>query len=130
MSSLIESSRSRRAGSRKDVDRVMAWKPIPSASVQYVGVTVVAKQAGVIVDPTGDVVRMAFMATTDLPLSGDFNLASWETNGSTTPPTYTALCLIGPGYVQLDPGEYRVFVQIVDSPEVPIIPTPEILVIL
>lgn len=110
----------------------MAWTPIPHTSLQYVGVDVTALQAGVSQDPTSDDVKFAFMdAGTDIiPDTPDFSAATWETNSTTTPPTYTALCLIGPGgTVELDPGDYKVYVQITDSPEVPIIRVPGTLVI-
>ena len=103
-----------------------------ATSTQYIPVDVKAKQAGVVVNPTSDTVTMAFIdASLDtLPASGDWKTASWETNATTTPDTYTALCLVGPspGLITLVANtNYSVFVKLVDSPEVPVLKVPGVL---
>jgi len=85
-------------------------------STEYVRVAVDAN-----VDVTGLVVQMAFPATGVDPVSGDWNSATWETDTSTTPPTYYARCLVGPvgGEVTLVSGVlYDTYVKIQDSPEI------------
>lgn len=103
----------------------MQFRPTPRTSLQYQGVDIEAKEAGVRVDPTGDTVKLAFISTGALPADDDFKTAFWETDTTTDPnrPIYTALCLVGPGgTIELARGSYRVYVKITDSPEVPVIP--------
>ncbi len=90
-------------------------------SLKYVRVPVRVTKNGVAVDPTGDVVQMAFMAQgAGDPAGGDWKTASWETDPTTTPPTYYARCLVGPGgTATLAKGTYLVWVKITDVPEVP-----------
>jgi hypothetical protein len=85
-----------------------------SQSTEFVKVDV-ARDSGV--DPTGDVVAMAFVADGVQPVPGDFKAGSWETIDG----IYKARCLIGPaGVVQLVAGTYVVWVKITDNPEVPV----------
>jgi len=92
---------------------------ISAVSLEYVLVPVAARASGADVDPTGDTVTMAFMLGDAAPVDGDMKTASWETDATTTPPTYFARCLVGPsGAVELKPGRYTVWVKITDSPEV------------
>lgn len=112
----------------------MSFDPISSTSLEYVPVDVRAKQAGVVIDPTGDTVQMAFVSDTDTTPANDdtavWNSASWETNSTTTPHTYTALCLVGPGgSVTLTEGNYAVFVKVTDNPEVPVKRVPGLLTV-
>lgn len=101
----------------------MTFTPRPATSLEYVAVNVTSTVAGVRVDPTADSVFMAFKTDGDYPASGDFVTASWETNSTTTPATYTALCLVGPGgTTTLTAGTYQVFVKITDNPEIPVLP--------
>ena len=86
-------------------------------------VNVSSTVAGQRIDPTADSVFMAFKTDGEYPDSGDFVVGSWETNATTIPPTYTALCLVGPGgTIELTAGSYQVFVKITDNPEVPVLP--------
>ena len=72
-------------------------------------------------NPTADTVTMAFTAAGVDPVLGDYKTASWETDATTTPSTYYARCLVGPGgTVTLAAGTYEVWVKITDSPEVPV----------
>lgn len=86
-------------------------------SVEYVRARVRAKEAGAIVNPTSDAVSLAFMAAGVNPTGGDWHAATWET----TPTSYYARCLIGPGNVIVGLGTWDVWVKITDSPEVPVI---------
>lgn len=93
---------------------------ISSLSKEYVRVRVKAKEAGADVDPTADTVVMAFVADGE-PAALDYKAATWETDTSTTPDTYYARCLVGPGgTVTLTDGLYKVFVKVTDNPEVPV----------
>ena len=88
--------------------------------LDYVKVRVYAKENGLAIDPTADTVTMAFKASGD-PAGGDFKAATWETDATTTPPSYYARCLVGPGgTVTLAAGSYRVWTKIVDAPEIPV----------
>lgn len=93
---------------------------ISSLSKEYVGIVVDAEASGLAVDPTGDVVEMAFPLTGVDPVSGDWKAAAWDTDASTTPPTYIAQCLVGPGgTIALAKGTYDIWVKVTDSPEIP-----------
>lgn len=74
------------------------------------------------VDPTADVVYMAFIPTDQVePEPADWNAAAWDTSGAGLLEQFYVRCLVGPGgTVELDPGQYQVFVKITDSPEVPV----------
>jgi len=90
-----------------------------SLSLAYVQVDVTAKAAGVIYDPTSDVVQFAFPVVGTDPVGGDWQTGSWTTDVGTG--RYLAQCLVGPGgTVTLDRGTYAVWVKITDSPEVPV----------
>ena len=68
-------------------------------------------------DPTGDVVKLAFMSTTANPGSGDWKTSDWETVSG----IYYARCLVGPGgTVTLTAGDYHVWVKVTDNPEIPV----------
>ena len=65
---------------------------------------------------------MAFTAAGVDPVGGDYKTSSWETDATTTPNTYLARCLVGPGgTVALAAGTYEVWVKITDSPEIPVL---------
>jgi len=71
------------------------------------------------INPTGDTVQMAFLATPPptQPTSEDWVTATWL---STSAP-YTALCLVGPGgTTQLTQGQWAVWIKITASPEIPV----------
>lgn len=88
-----------------------------ASSTTYVRAKVKATVAGVAVNPTSDTVSMAFLASGS-PGASDWKAASWDTDSSTSPPTYRAQCLIGPsGVITLTAGLYTVWVRIQDSPE-------------
>lgn len=91
---------------------------ISTASLQHVQVTVAARAAGAAVNLSGDTVKMAFLAAGVAPVSGDWKTAQWDTDTTTTPPTYRAQCLVGPGGTAvLSAGDYVVWVQVNHSPE-------------
>lgn len=98
---------------------------IYSTSKEYVPVPVTFRSEGVFVDPTDDVVEMAFVPfDVAEPSSSDWNTASWETAAG----VYLARCLVGPaGAVQLDAGRYRIFIRVSDNPEIPVKVSPTIL---
>lgn len=97
-------------------------KRIPASSKVYVRAKVSAKISGVWKDPTADAVKLAFMVGSTAPTSGDWQTGSWETDATTTPTTYYARCLVGPGgTITLTAGTYEVWVQVTDSPEVPVL---------
>lgn len=89
---------------------------ISTASLEYVRVPVSVTKKGVAYDPTNDTVAMAFQQTLVAPTV--FYPGVWEATAS----SFFALCLIGPGsVVQLTAGTWYVWVQITDSPEVPVL---------
>jgi hypothetical protein len=101
--------------------RDVAVLTISSLSKEYVRVRVAAKNAGAVVNPTADVVEMAFTLADAEPTTPDWKTASWETDAATEPDTYFARCLVGPGgTVTLADGTYQVWVRVTDSPEIPV----------
>ena len=84
-------------------------------------VEVQATNAGLVVNPTADVVEMAFPAVTVDPVGGDWKASTWETDATATPTRYYARCLVGTGgTVVLAVGLYDVWVRVTDSPEIPV----------
>ncbi len=101
---------------------------LSSLSLEYVRLPVSAKDSGAMVNPTGDAVAMAFMASGS-PAGGDWKTASWETDATTTPPTYYARCLVGPSPGNpLAPGTYMIWLRITDAPEIPARPVAPLIV--
>lgn len=87
---------------------------ISSLSLEYVKVQVTKDDN---TNPTGDVVKMAFVADGVTPQSGDFKTADWQTVNS----GYYVRCLVGPGgIITLTAGLYVVWVKITDNPEIPV----------
>jgi hypothetical protein len=94
---------------------------VSSLTTEYVRVQVAVKDSGEFVDPTSDLVQMAFPLPGVEPSGGDWQAASWESDVGTTPPSYFARCLVGPlGTVILADGTYDVWVKITDTPEIPV----------
>ncbi len=107
----------------------MPFPPRPSTSLEYVSCAVSGKVAGELVDVSLDTVAFAFTQGSDDPST--FYAGSWEVDETTTPTTYTALCLVGPGgAVTLTAGNWSVWVKVTDNPEVPILQVPGLLTIL
>lgn len=86
-------------------------------SLEFVRVPVSATGTGP-VDPTADLVEMAIVAENTLPDVGDWQTATWETIDG----VFYAKLLVGPGgTIELDPGQYRIYVRVQDSPERPVL---------
>lgn len=79
-------------------------------------------------DPTGDVVEMAFMATTDKPADEDWTTGSWEPYTGRGP--YFARVLVGASgdSTTLAVGTYNVWVRITDDPETPARPAGKLII--
>lgn len=91
-----------------------------AGALMYVKVAVTGLKAGVVVNPTIDVVQMAFVAPDTSPGVGDWKAAVWEVNAASG--QYDACCLVGPsGTVTLTPGTYDVWAKVIDNPEIPVI---------
>lgn len=94
-------------------------------SVQLVGIQVSATTvAGSTVDPAIYEVAVAVLPyTTDDPSDGDFKTATWQ---SGTLGKYAAV-MVGPGTTigALTPGRYRVWAKLTATPEVPVIRSPD-----
>lgn len=108
-------------------------KKIYATSTEDVLVPVEATISGVQLDPTTDVVAMAFIPVDqEKPLTGDWKVAGWETDPTGAQPRYYARATIGPGGVIALTGggtRYGVYVRITDSPEVPVLRSPTDLLI-
>jgi hypothetical protein len=92
---------------------------LSALSTDYIHTKVSAQSHGVDIDPTGDEVFIAFMPPGTDPTDADWHDAEWEAFGA----NYWAKCLVGPaGGVALSKGAYVMWVKVVDSPEVPVIP--------
>src|ERR1700756_4576062 len=96
---------------------------ISKSSLAYLKTRIHATVDGVVIDPTGDVVKIALIPGVDSPAPSDLKTASWETDSSTTPVTYRARILVGPGSSIVPiAGPHTMWVQVTDSPEIPLIP--------
>jgi hypothetical protein len=89
-------------------------------STDYVQVAASAFVDGDPIDPTSDLVEMAFTAVSVDPDSGDWHTGSWtDAPGG----TFLAQCLVGPGSggVALGRGIYDWWVRITDNPTIPVV---------
>lgn len=96
---------------------------ISTLSTEYVRIPVSARVSGAWVNLTADAVTIALPARGVAPVSGDWKAASWETDSTTSPATYYARLLVGPGaggttYLA---GPYDCYVKVTDNPEVPVL---------
>jgi hypothetical protein len=96
-------------------------------STKYIDITVTATGPTGPINPTGDVVKFAFMLIPYGGVSSDPGISDWHTGSWITPAAgeYIAQILVGPangGVVLAGVGTYTVWVQIADSPEVPVDP--------
>lgn len=83
---------------------------------------ITARQGGQYLDPTGDEVEATFTAEGESLDDAVWVAGTWQTDSTTTPPTYWAQCLVGPGgTVELDSGLYTLHFRITDDPEVPVL---------
>ena len=95
-------------------------------SRQYVDFKVVYSVAGVISDPTGFTVKMAFVAEGAAPQSSDFVDASWITGED----EYRVQTLVGTGGDHaLDAGTYDGWVKILSTPEIVVEPVDKITIV-
>jgi hypothetical protein len=86
--------------------------------LRYVKLPVEAVVDGVAIDPTADVVAMAFPLPGVDPQTGDWKAGSWETIAGIRP-RYNLRCLVGPGgTIALSRGTYDIWARVTDSPEV------------
>lgn len=103
----------------------MPFSPRPHTSLEYLKVATNGTdvETGDPIDPTGDVVRIAFMTHGAIPGDDDWIDATWA--DPDTSEHFTAFCLVGPGGdVELAKGYYSVFLKITDDPEIPVIRIP------
>jgi hypothetical protein len=69
------------------------------------------------VNPTADAVSFAINGG-ETPASGDFVAGSWETDPTTSPPTYVARVLVGPAGLARGVGTWIGWCKIGDNPEI------------
>lgn len=97
-------------------------------ATDYVQVAAAAFVDGDPIDPTNDLVEMAFTTIGDNPGSGDWHTGSW-----TTAPggTFLAQCLVGPGAggVALALGRYGWWARITDNPTIPVVQVGELQIV-
>lgn len=88
-------------------------------SLKFVRVSVEASGTSGPINPTGDVVAMAF--TTGDALPGAWVTAAWASTSPRSDGSYVAQCLVGPGgATTLAVGSYSIWLKITDSPEIPV----------
>lgn len=85
-------------------------------STEYINIPVTARENGVVIDPTGDTVALAFKGVDETPEPGDWVSGDWETDEG----VYRARTLVGPGETELDVGTYVVWLKVSDNPETPV----------
>lgn len=93
---------------------------IPVSSSQYLAVDITTVAAGTNFVPTSYPVNLAFMTTATQPGVSDWQTAAWANNSGAPP--YIATILIGPNGFALAAGTYKVWAQVVATPNVPVIP--------
>lgn len=99
-----------------------------SASLEYVLVPIIVKEAGLVINPTADVVEMAFTNEGVAPVESDWKTGSWEAD--TLDQLYYARCLVGPnGVISLAAQVWDTYVRISDQPERPVLAAGQIRVI-
>jgi hypothetical protein len=114
----------------------MANVRVASSSTEYVQVVVDAEDSqGDPVNPTAIPVHLAFVDHDDpAPAADDprWRSGSWAQRPAGGQPQYMARALVGPGSPggALQAGEYRVFVKIEATPELPIKPSPDMLTVI
>jgi len=88
-------------------------------ATDYVQVPAAAYVDGAPVNPTSDLIEMAFTTVGARPGSGDWHTGSWDTAPGGT---YLAQCLVGPGTggVVLGLGIYSWWVRVTDNPTIPV----------
>ena len=93
------------------------------STVDYL-IPVNATQSGAAYNPSSDTVQFAFAPTpTYVPQVADWVTGGWDANLSSILYPYNAKILVGAGAsgkAVLGIGTYQVYVQITDSPEIPI----------
>lgn len=89
-------------------------------SLQYVQAQVQAMVQGEPYNPTADSVAFAFTANGVSPSM--WTAGSWDGTSPRSNGTYVAQVLVGPGgAVTLPVGTYTMWLQVTDSPEIPVI---------
>jgi hypothetical protein len=96
---------------------------ISHLATEYVLVPLAATKSGTAYNPTADTVQFAFMPTAvQVPGVSDWVSGSWETVATNIIYPYNARCLVGPsGATALTYGNYVIYLQITDSPEIPVL---------
>jgi hypothetical protein len=89
---------------------------LSSLSSEFVKVPVRAEENGAVVNPTADVVELAFAPGLTEPAGTAWNVAEWETAGA----DYFARIVVGPLGVVLAEGDWGVWVRVTDTPERPV----------
>ena len=93
------------------------------STVDYL-VPVNATQSGAAYNPSADIIQFAFMPTpTQVPGSGDWVTGGWDANPASILYPYNAKILVGAGAAGkavLGIGTYVVYLEITDSPEIPV----------
>jgi hypothetical protein len=92
-----------------------------SGELRYVLSECVAEKLGVAYDPSGDVVKWAFVAPGSTVSAASWTAGTWETVGT----NYKARILVGAGAavggdVTLAAGTYEAYWKVTDNPEAPI----------
>jgi hypothetical protein len=92
---------------------------ISSLSTEYVLIPVqfIDPVTGGQIDPTGDVIVMAFTQGSVDPVGGDWVSATWRSGG----PPYIAQTLVGPAGKVLAKGGWKVWAKITSNPELPVL---------
>lgn len=99
-------------------DNVPGSIQIAAVSTQFVSVDITASAGGMGFNPTSFPVNFAFISGPTEPQSGDWKTGQWAGSGA----PYIAQILVGPSNgLSLAPGSYQIWVQIIATPQVPVI---------
>lgn len=91
---------------------------IAQVSSQPLAADITTIAAGMTFNPTSYPVNFAFISGPTEPQNTDWHAGSW----SSTQLPYIAQILIGPNGLQISPGRYQVWVQVISPAQVPVVP--------
>lgn len=91
---------------------------IPVTSSQFLAADISTITAGMGTNPTSYPVNFAFISGPTQPQQSDWKTGSWVSSNQ----PYVAKIMIGPNGLALSPGRYKIWVQVVTSSQVPVIP--------
>jgi hypothetical protein len=93
---------------------------IPTPTKEYIRTRVSAREMGALVNPTTEAAHLAFKISGQ-PAGGDWKVATWETDTSSSPTTYFMRAVVGGigsgAAVELAVGTYTIWAKVTTATE-------------